>query len=87
MRFNLCVLLILICFSCSKNDRETYKYLKTLGLGYHFYRGHYLSALDKVLDTNQKTLIHIPVTGAKAAGAYDKYQQVKEIIDLIGSKV
>lgn len=29
MRFNLCVLLILICFSCSKNDRETYKYLKT----------------------------------------------------------
>lgn len=64
-----------------------YKYLKTLGLGYHFYKGHYLSALDKVLDTRQKTLIHIPVTGAKAAGAYDKYQQVKEIIDLIGSKV
>lgn len=29
MRFNLCVLLILICFSCSKNDRETYKYLNT----------------------------------------------------------
>lgn len=64
-----------------------YKYLKSLGLGYHFYRGHYLSALDKVLDTNQKTLIHIPVTGAKAAGAYDKYEQVKQIIDLIGSKI
>ncbi len=64
-----------------------YKYLKTLGLGYHFYKGHYLSALDKVLDTTKKTLIHIPVTGAKAAGAYDKYQQVKEIIDLIGSQV
>ncbi len=64
-----------------------YKYLKSLGLGYHFYKGHYLSALDKVLDTTKKTLIHIPVTGAKAAGAYDKYQQVKEIIDLIGSQV
>ena len=64
-----------------------YKYLKSLGLGYHFYRGHYLSALDKVLDTTQKTLIHIPVTGAKAAGAYDKYEQVKQIIDLIGSKI
>ena len=62
-----------------------YKYLKTLQLGYHFYRGHYLTALDKVLDTHQKTLIHIPVTGAKAAGAYDKYHQVKEIIDLIGT--
>lgn len=64
-----------------------YKYLKTLGLGYHFYKGHYLSALDKVLDTRQKTLIHIPVTGAKAAGAYDKYEQVKQIIDLIGSRI
>jgi len=64
-----------------------YKYLKSLGLGYHFYRGHYLSALDKVLDTTQKTLIHIPVTGAKAAGVYDKYEQVKQIIDLIGSRI
>ena len=64
-----------------------YKYLKSLGLGYHFYRGHYLSALDKVLDTTKKTLIHIPVTGAKAAGVYDKYEQVKQIIDLIGSKI
>lgn len=64
-----------------------YKYLKSLGLGYHFYKGHYLSALDKVLDTRQKTLIHIPVTGAKAAGAYDKYEQVKQIIDLIGSRI
>lgn len=64
-----------------------YRYLKTLGLGYHFYRGHYLSALDKVLDTRQKTLIHIPVTNSKAAGAYDKFEQVKQIIDLMGNRV
>ena len=64
-----------------------YRYLKTLQLGYHFYRGHYLSALNKVLDTRQKTLIHIPVTNSKAAGAYDKYEQVKQIIDLIGNRV
>ena len=64
-----------------------YRYLKTLQLGYHFYKGHYLSALNKVLDTRQKTLIHIPVTNSKAAGAYDKYEQVKQIIDLIGNKV
>lgn len=64
-----------------------YKYLKSLGLGYHFYRGHYLTALDKVLDTRLKTLIHIPVTGARAAGAYDKYEQVTQIIDLIGTKI
>lgn len=64
-----------------------YRYLKTLQLGYHFYRGHYLSALNKVLDTRQKTLIHIPVTNSKAGGAYDKYEQVKQIIDLIGNRV
>lgn len=64
-----------------------YRYLKTLQLGYHFYRGHYLSALNKVLDIRQKTLIHIPVTNSKAAGAYDKYEQVKQIIDLIGNRV
>ena len=64
-----------------------YRYLKSLGLGYHFYRGHYLSALDKVLDTRQKTLIHIPVTNSKAAGAYDKFEQVKQIIDLMGNRV
>ncbi|MBQ7443487.1 MAG: DEAD/DEAH box helicase family protein [Bacteroidaceae bacterium] len=64
-----------------------YRYLQSLGLGYHFYRGHYLSALHKVLDTRLKTLIHIPVTNSKAAGAYDKFEQVKQIIDLIGSRV
>lgn len=62
-----------------------YRYLKTLQLGYHFYKGHYLSALDKVLDTSQKTLIHIPVTNSKAAGVYDKFEQVKQIMDLIGN--
>jgi len=40
-----------------------------------------------VLDTGQKTLIHIPVTNSKAAGAYDKFEQVKQIVDLIGNKV
>ena len=64
-----------------------YRYLKTLQLGYHFYRKHYLTALDKVLDTHQKTLIHIPVTNSKAAGAYDKYEQVTQIIDLIGNVI
>ena len=30
-----------------------YKYLKSLGIGYHFYQGKYLSAI-KVLDTIKK---------------------------------
>ena len=37
-----------------------YKYLKSLGLGFHFYQGQYTSAIMEVLDTNKKTIIHIP---------------------------
>ena len=42
-----------------------YKYLKSLGIGYHFYQGKYLSAIKEVLDTDQKTIVHIPNVNAK----------------------
>ena len=44
-----------------------YTYLKTLGIGYHFYTGSYLyrGALDAVLDTRKKTIIHIPNVNSK----------------------
>ena len=32
-----------------------YQYLKTLGIGYHFYQGQYLSAIHEVLDSEKKT--------------------------------
>lgn len=64
-----------------------YQYLKTLGLGYHFYQGHYLTALGKVLDTTKKTIIHIPSVNARASGAMDKYHQVKQILDLCGNVI
>ncbi|MDD4514828.1 DEAD/DEAH box helicase family protein [Massilibacteroides sp.] len=66
---------------------DGYKYLKSLGLGYHFYQGHYLTALGKVLDTTKKTIIHIPSVNARASGAVDKYHQVNQIIDLCGNKI
>ena len=62
-----------------------YRHLKTLGLGYSFYQGQYITALDKVLDTTKKTIIHIPAVNSKAAGAVDKYHQVTQIIDLCGT--
>ena len=37
-----------------------YKYLKSLGIGYHFYQGEYTSAVNEVLNSDQKTIIHIP---------------------------
>lgn len=36
-----------------------YQYLKSLGIGYHFYQGTYINALPSVLDVS-KTIIHIP---------------------------
>jgi superfamily II DNA or RNA helicase len=64
-----------------------YKHLKSLGLGYHFYQGHYLTALGKVLDTTKKTIIHIPSVNSRASGAMDKWHQVKQIIDLCGNEI
>lgn len=60
-----------------------YKYLKSLGIGYHFYQGQYISALGEVLDTNKKTIIHIPYVNSQAS-TKDKYEEVSKIIDVIG---
>ncbi|EOX4964816.1 DEAD/DEAH box helicase [Vibrio alginolyticus] len=61
-----------------------YQYLKSLGIGYHFYKGHYLTAIDEVLDTDKKTIVHIPNVNSAESGREDKYDQVGEILDLIG---
>lgn len=60
-----------------------YTYLESLGIGYHFYQGRYLSALKDILDTNKKTLIHIPSVNSLAS-TKDKYDEVARILDIIG---
>ena len=60
-----------------------YKYLKSLGIGYHFYQGKYTSAIGEVLDLDKKTIIHIPNVNSSASEK-DKYKEVDSIIDLIG---
>lgn len=62
-----------------------YKYLKTLGIGYHFYQGKYTSAIQEVLDTDKKTIIHIPHTMARES--FDKQSEVGIIIDIIGKHI
>lgn len=66
-----------------------YTYLKTLGIGYHFYTGDFLDpgALDAVLDTHKKTIIHIPNVNAKEAHAQGKNETAAKIFDLIGTWV
>jgi len=60
-----------------------YTYLKTLGIGYHFYQGKYTSAIAEVLDTNKKTILHIPNVNAMEAEG-DKLNEVDKILDIIG---
>lgn len=61
-----------------------YKHLKSLGLGYHFYQGKYFDALEHVLDTTKKTIIHIPNVNSRESSK-NKYDEVDRILGVIGS--
>ena len=63
-----------------------YRDLKTLGIGYHFYRGPYGEAIGEILDTTKKTIVHIPAVQS-AASSGDKYTEVDRILDHIGDFV
>lgn len=63
-----------------------YKHLKSLGIGYHFYQGRYYTAIDQVLDTDKKTILHIPNVNANES-TKDKYEEVDRIIDKIGEVI
>jgi hypothetical protein len=63
-----------------------YTYLKSLGIGYHFYRGRYLDAITEVLDPNKKTIIHIPSVNA-AESTKEKYEEVDRILDHLGELI
>lgn len=60
-----------------------YEYLKSLGIGYHFYQGKYTSAIHEILDENKKTIIHIPSVNS-GESEKDKYEEVNRIVDGIG---
>ena len=63
-----------------------YESLKSLGIGYHFYQGRYLTAIGDVLDTDKKTILHIPHVRA-GESTKDKYGEVDAIHDIIGTVV
>lgn len=60
-----------------------YTYLKSLGIGYHFYQGKYTSAILEILDTDKKTILHIPNVNS-GESTKDKRQEVDTILDAIG---
>ena len=61
-----------------------YKYLKSLGLGYHFYRGQYLDAIADVLDLSKKTIIHIPSVNSRES-TKKKLDELDRILDIMGT--
>lgn len=63
---------------------DGYKFLKSLGISYSFYRDTYISAIPEVLDPDLKTIIHIPHRGS--AEAYDvKQAEVGAILHALGT--
>jgi len=61
-----------------------YEHLKTLGIGYHFYRGRYLDSVMDKLDPNLKTIVHIPSVNA-AESTKDKLAEVDHILGKLGT--
>ena len=63
-----------------------YTHLKSLGIGYHFYQGKYTSAINEILDTDKKTILHIPNVNS-GESTKDKHREVDTILDSIGEVV
>jgi hypothetical protein len=57
--------------------------LKSLNIGYFFYSGRYLGAIEAVLDPSRKTIVHIPSVNSRES-TKDKIKEVEEIMEYLG---
>ena len=60
-----------------------YEYLKQLDIGYFFYAGSYSDDILRVLDTGEKTIVHIPNVNSRES-TKDKIREVEHIIEELG---
>ncbi len=60
-----------------------YEHLKSLNIGYFFYSGRYLAAIEAVLDPSKKTIVHIPSVNSRESTA-DKIKEVEHIMHCLG---
>jgi hypothetical protein len=60
-----------------------YEHLKALNIGYYFYTGRYLEAIEHCLDPSLKTIVHIPNVNARES-TKDKIAEVNEILHYLG---
>jgi superfamily II DNA or RNA helicase len=61
-----------------------YEYLKRLDIGYYFYSGAYVDDIAKVLDTKEKTIVHIPNVNSRESTKRGKTTEVSEIMGALG---
>lgn len=60
-----------------------YEYLKRLDIGYYFYSGSYADEILEVLDSVEKTIVHIPNVNSRES-TKDKIKEVEHIIEALG---
>ena len=60
-----------------------YQYLKQLDIGYFFYSGRYTDEILNVLNSGEKTILHIPNVNSKES-TKDKIREVEHIIEELG---
>ncbi|MYC68415.1 MAG: DEAD/DEAH box helicase [Acidobacteriia bacterium] len=60
-----------------------YEHLKQLDIGYFFYTGNYADDILRVLDPNEKTIVHIPNVNSRES-TKDKIREVEHIIEELG---
>jgi superfamily II DNA or RNA helicase len=61
-----------------------YQYLKKLDIGYFFYSGSYVDDILNVLDSTEKTIIHIPNVNSRES-TKQKQKEVEDIMGGLGS--
>ncbi len=60
-----------------------YEHLKRVDIGYFFYTGSYVADILKVLDPDEKTIIHIPNVNSRES-TKDKIREVEHILEELG---
>ena len=60
-----------------------YEHLKRLDIGYFFYTGNYADDILRVLDPEEKTIVHIPSVNSRES-TKDKIREVEHILEELG---
>lgn len=60
-----------------------YEHLKRLDIGYYFYSGAYADDILKVLNPDEKTIVHIPSVNSRES-TRDKIREVEHILEELG---